>query len=80
MTDPTYTPEQRRADQRAVTDALLPVVDPVLAEMGITLREAMALMAAGEPPPPRGVVSANRRNRRADDGVVRDPDRAEDQA
>ena len=75
-----YTETQRRADQLAVTYALLPIVGPVLAEMGITERQAMALMRAGEPPPTRRVVSANRRNRRADDGVVRDPDRAEDQA
>jgi len=48
-----YSPEQRRADQLAVTHALLPLVDPVLAEQGISRAEAMALIAAGKPPPPR---------------------------
>lgn len=53
VTAPPYTEEQRRADQLAVTHALLPLVDPVLAEMGLTRAQAMALIAAGKPPPPR---------------------------
>lgn len=47
------TEADRRADQLAVTYALLPVVSAALAEVGLTVREAMALMEAGEPPPPR---------------------------
>ncbi len=54
----TYTAEQRRADQLAVTHALLPLVDPVLAEMGLTRAEGMALIAAGKPPPPRTFSTA----------------------
>lgn len=48
-----YTPEQRRADQLAVHAALLPLMTATLAEVGLTVREAMALMEAGEPPPER---------------------------
>ncbi len=48
-----YTEAQRRADQLAVTAALLPLMTATLAEVGLSLAQAMALMEAGEPPPAR---------------------------
>lgn len=47
MTDPIYTAEQRRADQLAVHAALLPLMTATLAEVGLSVAQAMALMNAG---------------------------------
>jgi hypothetical protein len=53
MTDAAYSDADYRADLLAMTLALLPTLDRWLAEVGLTRAEAMALMRAGQPPPPR---------------------------
>lgn len=55
MTDPFYTPEQRRADQLAVNEALRPLNEAFFAAHGLTHAQGKALVLAGLPLPERPV-------------------------